>query len=308
MAEVTIEIKTNETVIDQTVIETNETAINETDQPETKSDQTVIDDESSDEENEIENDHLCDCCRQKEDLEEKEKEEKFLNKYNLTNEELESIDEIVRNLKDNVCSHGTTKEFHSDSLFGFMMSGRRRIDVTDISLRSYKTNQNERIYHFAIDYRLFTKDGDVEEMEDEGDFTDHTINLAGGTTLKESIIEGIIKYKDIKYCSNCYIAGFNLKKCKNDCKGKCNPSCQNKVSYCSFPMQNSILECGKCVKCVFNGISDRRFAEDTCCVCREVKNKNELELLKCSDKHIVCKNCWSKIKNRKCPICRKPSK
>jgi hypothetical protein len=42
-----------------------------------------------------------------------------------------------------------------------------------------------------------------------------------------------------------------------------------------------------------------------CSVCKENKKEQDLEKMKCSDKHIVCKDCWKNIKNRKCPICRK---
>lgn len=39
-----------------------------------------------------------------------------------------------------------------------------------------------------------------------------------------------------------------------------------------------------------------------CCICQETKNKKDVKIFKCT--HIVCKNCFTRLRDTTCPMCR----
>lgn len=41
-----------------------------------------------------------------------------------------------------------------------------------------------------------------------------------------------------------------------------------------------------------------------CCICIETKDKKDIKFFSCS--HFVCKDCFKKLRDTLCPICRKP--
>jgi hypothetical protein len=236
------------------------------------------------------------------------------NKYNLSESLMEEIDQFVNFMEKNCEGKNNNIRFYPREAFSeYIFHIGDFLRVEDVKIRT-NTEINGKL-SFVVDFELqkyYKKVIFVKSIEDGPDYKDHTVEeheenkkddknekypksfrlrlCDKYVSFKETLIESFVKLNSAIHCSDCYMLCFDEKQ-------------NNKFTI--FPWERRILKDNICTDCFLLSLKDARLYIHECSVCREKQTEEQLQSMVCSDKHIVCKNCWSKINNRKCPICRK---